>query len=386
VIVVGAGPSGSMLAYRLAKLGFDVGIIEKDLLPRYKPCGGGLTLKAIQRFPFDIKPGIDLEAQGGMVLYRGKTLLKTKVEQPFAWLVNRDHFDHFLALKSANAGVTLLEGVAFKGFERQKGKIIVQTKQGDFITRILVGADGINSQVAQAAGLFAKRETGFAIEAEVAISSDCLAALGPYAAFDFSAYPGGYAWIFPKKDHVSIGIFQAKVGKAEAIRKALDQFICRYPLLASHTILHIQGHHIPLGGKKALLNREGVLLVGDAANLADPWLGEGLYYSIRSSEIAATAICNGLKTGIMDLSPYTRQVNFEIVSQLAQARLLANLVYRFPYQCSLLISKSIQMQKIVFGVIRGDYTFRQLNYLLILKLPSIIKQALWSKENLSYED
>jgi flavin-dependent dehydrogenase len=126
-------------------------------------------------------------------------------------------------------------------------------------------------------------------------------------------------------------------------------------------------------------------LVGDAANLADPWLGEGLYYSIRSSEIAARAICDGLKTGTIDLSPYTRQVNFEIVSQLAQARLLANLVYRFPYQCSLLISQSIQMQKIVFGAIRGDYTFQQLNTLIFLKLPSIIKQALWSRENLSYE-
>jgi geranylgeranyl reductase family protein len=374
-----------MLAYRLAKLGFTVGILEKQSLPRYKPCGGGLTFKAIRCIPFDIKPAIELEASGGIVLYGGKTLLKTKVDQPFAWLVDRAAFDHFLAQKSAKAGVTLLESTEFTGFDQLNGTITVHTTRGNFSTRILVGADGINSRVARAAGLLEHRKTGFAIEAELAVSPDRLAAFGSYAAFDFSAYSRGYAWIFPKKDHVSVGIFQAKVGKAEGIRKALDLFISRNSFLVEARISHIQGHQIPLGGNRTPLSRGPVLLVGDAANLADPWLGEGLYYSLRSSEIAAGVICDGLKTGAVDLQPYTHQVNREIVSQLAQARLLANLVYLFPYPCSHLISQSVKMQKIVFGAIRGDFTFRQLNYQLILKLPSIIKQALFSRENRSYE-
>ena len=89
VIVVGAGPAGAVLAYELAGRG-QILILERATLPRYKACGGGLPLKAVRSLPFDAEPLLDMVADGGIVTYGGRQLLKIAMPSSF-WLVMRDH-------------------------------------------------------------------------------------------------------------------------------------------------------------------------------------------------------------------------------------------------------------------------------------------------------
>ncbi|MCJ7624325.1 MAG: geranylgeranyl reductase family protein [Anaerolineaceae bacterium] len=373
--MIGAGPAGSMLGYYLAKSGFDVLIVEKAFLPRYKPCGGGIPAKTIQNLPFDTLPGLEFMSTGGIITYQGEQKLKVKVDREFAWLAMRDKFDKHLVEQAVDAGASILEGKRVTAVSLEKDGVSVSTHAEEIRGQFVAGADGVNSIVAKSSGLIPRREVGTAIEAELKVSQDALDEQGAFATFDFGALPHGYGWIFPKKDHLSVGVFQARSGKAINLKDFLGRFIECQPVLMDHKVLKIQGHKIPLGGKQETLHKGRCLLVGDAANLADPFLGEGIYHAIQSAAFAAEAIRDNLQNGNVDLSGYSRRVNTEIVSDFRYARLFANLVYRLPRFATTLFSRSPVMQNAVFGVIRGDLSFKQLNNQIILKFPVILTQA-----------
>jgi geranylgeranyl reductase family protein len=376
VIVVGAGPAGSVTAYHLARRGLRVLIIEKASLPRYKACGGGLTSKALRNLPFDVGPAVELQALGGLLTYRGRLILKVDTARPVASLVRRDLFDRYLAVKAVEAGASLYDDLAYTGYELGDNLMTAVTSQGKYVARILVGADGVRSRVARQAGLLVDREIGVALEAELTVPDSGLSEQGRYATFDFGALPYGYGWVFPKRDHLSAGVFHARAGKDAQLRNHLQSFIDSQEVLAHNETLSLRGHHIPLGGHPQALHKERLLLVGDAANLADPWLGEGLYYAILSGMLAADAIAGAFEAGSLDLSAYTHRVNEEIVRDFNYARIFAWLVYHLPRLGTLLMQKSETLQDIVFGVMRGDITFEELVSRLVGGLPNILIQVL----------
>jgi flavin-dependent dehydrogenase len=199
---------------------------------------------------------------------------------------------------------------------------------------------------------------------------------GRYATFDFGALPHGYGWIFPKRDHLSVGLFNAKVGKAPRIKRHFQDFVSSHAILNEHTKLSLRGHHIPLGGRKEPLQRGPVMLVGDAANLADSWLGEGLYYAIQSANIAAQVIADAFEMGTLNLDNYDARIGAEILPDLFYARIFAWWVYHMPRLGVFLTRKSEAMQDAVFGAMRGDLTFQELITRLALGLPRILIQAL----------
>ncbi len=368
------------MAYLLAKRGVDVLILERATLPRYKSCGGGVTWKAMQNLPFDVSAVFEHKAVGGVVTFAGQQLLKVELGWPVAWLVMRDRFDHYLVQQAVQAGARLLEGISVSGVEERDDRVAVTTNQGELQAQLLAGADGVNSIVARSVGLLPDREVGVAVEAELAVSPTSLDAQGAYATFDFGALPGGYGWIFPKRDHLSVGVFKAIPGKALGLKKALEKFIASEAVLLDPRILHLQGHQIPLGGREQTLHKGRVLLVGDAANLADPWMGEGISYAVVSARLAAEQMYYALQSRQIDLSGYTRLINASITPQLLSARLFARVVYSLPEMCSDLLSKSPFMQQMVFDVIRGDRTFREMTTALILGMPRIVAESLFKRE------
>lgn len=380
VIVVGTGPAGSVLAYLLAKRGLDVLILERATLPRYKSCGGGVTWKAMQNLPFDASAVFEHKAVGGIVTFAGQQLLKVEVGWPVAWLVMRDRFDHYLVQQAVNVGARLMEGLSVVSVEDRGDRVVVITNQGELESQLLAGADGVNSIVARSVGLLTNREVGVALEAELAVAPSSLEAQGAYATFDFGALPGGYGWIFPKRDHLSVGMFKAIPGKAIGLKKALEKFIASEAVLLNPRILHLQGHQIPLGGRAQTLHKGRVLLVGDAANLADPWMGEGISYAVVSARLAAETMFYALASTDIDLSGYTALINASITPQLLSARLFAKVVYALPGMCSDLLSKSPFMQQMVFDVIRGDRSFREMTSALVLGMPRIVIETLFKHE------
>ena len=375
VIIAGAGPAGAVLAYLLARRGLDVLVLEKARLPRYKTCGGGVTLKTLQNLPFDASPVYECQAMGGILSYAGRQLLKADLGWTVAWTVMRGRFDHFLIQQAVEAGAELLEGVSLEGVELLDERVVAHTAQGDYSARLLAGADGVYSVVARSLGLLPGRRVGVAVEAELEVPAAGLSAQGAYATFDFGALPHGYGWIFPKQDHLSVGVFQAQPGKAVGLRQHLDRFIACQPVLQGAHMLHFQGHPIPLGASRQPVQRGRALLVGDAANLADPWLGEGIYYAVLSARLAAPVMAAALAHDPCDLSEYSRLVQTHILAQQRYAAMFARIVYRFPHLCSELLGRSAHMQRAVFSTLRGDLTFRQMSALLARSLPLILLEA-----------
>ncbi len=360
IIVIGAGPSGTLAAYQLAAQGYQVLLLEQHDIPRYKPCGGGIPLRTLQEIPFDIKPALEFLAVGGMVSYQGEPRLRQKLNGEFAWLAMRDRMDAYLLEQARQAGVQVQTGVRVTRIEERSECVAVFTKSEIYTARYLIGADGVNSITERSLKLLPDRQTGVALEAEIFVPQSSLDELGIYALFDFGALPQGYGWIFPKRSHLSVGIFHAKDQKNLDIKEHLMRFIACQPILRQGEIRHLQGYRIPLGGKPQRLHTQRCLLVGDAANLADPWFGEGIFYAVRSANLAAQVIGKAMQNGSNDLSEYTRLVDEEIIRDFKYSRRVGKIVYRIPRLATTLISRSPMMQQAVFHNIRGDLSFEQL--------------------------
>ena len=378
VIIIGSGPAGSMSAYLLSRSGLNVSIIEKADIPRYKACGGALSLKSINSIPFDISPVIEQSVSGGFLTHNGKFMLKVDLDASGISMVMRDTFDQFLLNRAIEAGAHFIQAPLYR-VETHNCHPVAVTGKGNYTARYLVGADGVNSRVSRSLGLLPHRQAGIALEAEITVPSSALQAQGAYGLFDFGALRFGYGWIFPKKSHLSVGVFQARPEKMPRITTVLEDFIARQNILQDCKMKNLRGHPIPLGNAHQAIHNGNVLLVGDAANLADPFLGEGIYYAVRSAQIATEELLTNFDDPSKGLHNYTKRVNQEIGKQFIHARFLANLVYRFPEIAARSMKKSPILQNLVFSVIIGKRTFQQINRRLIFRFPHIAGQILANK-------
>ena len=374
VIVAGGGPSGSLAAYRCAQSGLAVLILEKTFYPRTKTCGGGLTQKAINEIPFDVSPVIDARPVGGIIAFQGRPLVK--VEAPgVAQLIRRQVFDQFLVEKAVSAGVELREGEGVDNIFENDQQVTVQSAQRTYQSRYFIAADGVNSLIARQLGLMHSRKTGMALEAELEVSQSILDFYGPYATFDFGALPFGYGWIFPKNGVLSIGVYRAKANKYPQLRKDYENYISHQPYLKSFGNRSLRAHPIPIGGQKMVRHSKRCLLVGDAANLADPWLGEGLYYAAKSAGIASDVILRCIqKDNFSELRNYSLRINSTLVEQFHYAALIAGLVYKFPGLATQMVANSAVAQKLVFDMISGCVSFKGAFGKIIKYSPVIFSQ------------
>jgi flavin-dependent dehydrogenase len=223
-----------------------------------------------------------------------------------------------------------------------------------------VGADGVNGVVARSVGLHAGREHGAALEAEVQVSPAAQAALCGQIWFHFSGVPYGYAWAFPKAQHLSVGVATFRPGLRLDLRALLRQFLDGTPALREHTVLHQQGHRLPLGGQALPLHGGRVILAGDAGGFADPFLGEGIYYAIRSGQLAGQTVSQALANGAVTehLAGYTRQANARYHAEFRHVRRFAAVLYRAPALCQRLYGRSHTLQRLVAQFLRPDFSFR----------------------------
>ncbi len=271
VAIVGAGPSGSIAAYLLAKRGYKTLILDKNSFPRHKPCGGGITLKAgklLNEIGLPIEP---VDAFHKEVLVKGFGLeieVRTGSGEYAIAVVRRNLFDKRLLDEAVS------EGAVFK-----KAKVLGVKREGDAIrlvginetSSVVVGADGANSVVAVTSGLrsrWSREDIIFAIEG---VSQ-------PHEKLTFmvDAAPYGYGWIFPRGKDSNAGV-GGMLEKSKEIKRSFDRLAARYKVVKAHSWI------IPVGGHDKSIVDRSIFLVGDAAGLADPLTGEGLYYAIRSS-------------------------------------------------------------------------------------------------------
>lgn len=287
VIIVGAGPGGATAAYFLGEAGLRVLVLEKKTLPRYKACGGGVSMRTLQQFPFPFDPVI--ETRVSTISYAfGKEAITMRLPNQSVAMVMRDRFDaHILAHAAAEIRQ---ETAVSKVYEESDAVVVNTTDGGIFRGHYLVGADGANSVVARSLGLRRGKTLAAAIEVEVKPPPAVMQAFAGSPLFIFGEIRSGYLWIFPKDNHLSVGI-GALHPRPGTLQTTLKRVMARYDIALEDT--DFRGHPIPIYTRHEPIATRRTLLVGDAAGLVDPLTGEGIRLAVKSGRLAAEAILSG---------------------------------------------------------------------------------------------
>ncbi len=337
VIIAGAGPAGSYLAYLLATSGLRVVLLEKKQIPRYKACGGGLTTRARKHLPFDLGEIVDDAATTARLYVNGRRAFERTYPQAVVSMVMRDKLDAFLADQAAAAGAQVEAGVRFRSGVFTDDGVIIDTSAGQQEARCLVGADGAHSRVARHLGLTLRYRVMTAIEAELEVDAPAHARFRHAFDFDFGVIAQGYGWVFPKKDHLSAGILTRR-SKAPMLERDFRRYLDSKGLGTARA-RSLRLHPIPYaphaGNRYA--NRAG-LVVGDASGMVDPITGEGIYYALRTARLAAAAIGDYFKRGI-PLATYDDTLRATVGRELRYAGWLAAILYRLPWLSHPLLSR-----------------------------------------------
>jgi len=318
VIVVGGGPGGASAAYHLGNAGRRVLVLEKETFPRYKACGGAVSARLLQELPFDFERVIESRPKTVTYACQGEAVTFEIQGSPL-WMTMRPELDEFL-LKQARA--ELHQGDAVIAVEEKTDRVIVRTQKGrEFAGRYLIGADGPNSAVAHSLSLRKDKTLLGAIEVEAPVPPEIYNRYKDGPVMIFGEIAMGYLWIFPKAEHLSVGIgaLHPRPGELQAV---LARVMEHHQISLQGLPMH--GHAVPIYTRNEKICTARTLLVGDAAGLVDPMSGEGIRYAIESGRLAAEAILADRLQG------YERIVHRKIGARHRLSWRVAQTVYRHP--------------------------------------------------------
>ena len=328
MLIVGAGPAGSFAAERVAREGFRVALFDGRPAGEAKACGGGVTSKALKAWPFLLEAGGRAVTEVEMRSPTGDGV-RLKLAEPFA-IYSRRALDSYMRERARRAGAHVFDNKVTAPKEKDAdGLWVVKAKTGErWRGRVLVAADGANSAIAKRfAGALPNEEmeVAFGYRTPLDESDDAPTVI--------AFLPGwaGYAWAFPRLDHISFGIATAQ-GAFD--HKALDRMLWDFMVEYYRTrggggedAREVEGHlrlvaeryaaRIPGLAPQTLERRHAAgddwALLGDAAGFADPVTGEGIYYALRSAELFAEAFACG------DVSSYDKRWRADFGRELRRA-------------------------------------------------------------------
>ncbi|MFC2110677.1 geranylgeranyl reductase family protein, partial [Bacteroidota bacterium] len=301
-------------------------IIEKETLPRYKTCGGGFVYRGRRNMPFDISAVVSKEFNKIEVYFEktGQHLTAERPE-PLVTMVMRDEFDNLIVEKSEEKGVTLLQNHKLKSISFEEN-ITLHTSEGEVQTKFVIAADGALGPTAKLSGW--SKDTRYmipALEYEVEVTPEDFEKLSKEARFDFDAVPMGYAWCFPKKNHLSLGVATMRRTKID-LKKYYRDYLKTLEI-TEVVKEEFHGFQIPVGARTDGFVKNNVFLVGDAAGFADPITAEGISNAILTGIMAAEAIIESELNSIEAENLYLRKLNKVLIPELKTGSYLAKLFY-----------------------------------------------------------
>ncbi|MFB0559719.1 MAG: NAD(P)/FAD-dependent oxidoreductase [Candidatus Lokiarchaeia archaeon] len=309
VIVVGAGPAGSMAAMKAAEGGAKTLLIEKQPLPRYKLCGGGVANWIMRKF--DIPQDVIEKEYKNIVTYTPPNYERQVFPMPGLGYfgVCRDKFDHYLTKMAIEAGAELKEGINVKDVIIEEGYVkgIVTSDDQTISGDVIIGCDGAHSTVAKRSGFWniwfdQKGETWkdhmwFCIGVEVKMDRKVIDERFEDNYLFFTGRevaPLAYGWLFPKRELVSVGLGSLAISMTKKPMNYLNYFLKKHPvlpkLIEGGEIILTRGAWLPIRHCQRPSYGNGVLFAGDSAGMVSPISGEGIYYAVRAGlEAGATA-------------------------------------------------------------------------------------------------
>jgi geranylgeranyl reductase family protein len=350
-IVVGAGPAGSTTAYRLARAGAKVLLLDRARFPRDKPCGGGLTGRALRLLPVSVDPVVEERADRFELRFRYGRGFERASREPLVLLTQRRRLDQHLAEQAAAAGADFRDGVPVGAIAASERGVEIGVGGGTLCAATLIGADGANGVTARALGLATDLEYGVALEGNVPHELVDRARFEGRLVCELGIVPGGYGWIFPKGDHVNVGV-GGWASEGPRLRERLRRLCDAYGL-PFERVEELKGHRLPMRTPTTRLAAGRAALVGDAAGLVDPLSGDGMYEAFLSSKLVASAVLDVLAGRATTLDRYQDELRSSLAGLAAASWGLKVALDRFPRLTFSLI-RIPAVWPVVRGVVHGD--------------------------------
>lgn len=357
--IIGSGPAGASAAFEAAKQGLKTIIIEKEMLPRYKTCGGGFVFRGRKNMPFDISSTVEREFYDVDIRFDAKKLaLNAKRKNPIISMVMRDKFDYLIVKKAEELNVKILQGEKLEALDFQKETTILTTSNQKIEAKFIIAADGALSPTAKFAGWQESRMMCPALEYEIKVPDEDFKRLSQSARFDIDVVPFGYGWSFPKKNHLSVGVGNfTKKQKGINLKKYYKDYL---EMLGITTILEEQAHGfiIPISPRQDGFVKQNVFLIGDAAGFADPLTAEGISNAIYSGRLAAKSIAESNLNLATAERLYNEKLHKKLIPEIRLGVRLANLFYENRTLRNILLKKHGQRAaEYMTDIFMGDRTY-----------------------------
>ena len=369
LIVVGAGPAGSSAARLAGRLGLDTLLIDKQLFPRYKACGGGVTERALSHLDFDLPPELCEATIFAARVHYGGSSIEARMERPIAHMVSRSTFDAYLLERARETGISLSLGERVLELEEKDEVVEVCTDQGIYESAFVVVAEGAQGTLKhRVRRRDEKDEYGICLVTEIPLSEVTTGAFSQDAIdIHFGIGGMGYGWVFPHGEYYSVGIG----GLASSMRRpreTMAECLRARGLEGGH---RQRGHVIPVGGIRRTLGSARVLLAGDAAGFMDSFTGEGIAYAIRSGQMAGDVMWRALSGGGGSrlAGEYQSLCEEEFGSNLRYSLFLAGLMHRFPVVFFRLLAGNQDVVDKFTQVATGRWSYQRYLIWSISRLP-----------------
>jgi geranylgeranyl reductase family protein len=412
IVVVGAGPAGATAARTLAVAGLPVRLLDRAAFPRNKPCGGGMSTRITRRFPYLNRELARITTHHVSRLYlEGPDGDATVIEspEPAALMIRRLEFDELLVSLAVDAGAELVSGVDIVQASADDDCVTLTSRDGrKFTAPIVIAADGVHSVVARRLGLNPgwsgsavaldmMEETPRTVLRDIDPSAlwvsygyDAPAAGTPGDAPGARATRQGYAYIFPKRDHVNIGLgyvlshFRGAIDAAPYMlqRGFVDHLRERGIVEGESVRRNFTPALIPIGGPLRRPGRGRVLLAGDAGGFVNAFTAEGIYYAMVSGDLAGRAVASGASQLATLANRYRRSCDHEIGTELRDSVLIQRYLFADRRRIQQVIAgahRETALTRLMVELAVGRRSYRDVRRRVFARAPSLMFWFLWER-------